>query len=147
MACSVELKYRNGCLPIGGDFSVKVNCNVGANPAEQMVYERKRLASIRENRLLPDCFMDLSIGEYQLPLYLDIMRDFDCPVGTVPAYSFPVGSHVTGERVLDILKRQADDGISFFTLHLTASEKLFKLALKTRKIPVPSRGGHFRKRI
>ena len=141
MACRVELKYKNGLLPVGGDFPVRVNCNVGANTAEQMAYEHERLASIRDTGLLPDCFMDLSIGEYPLPLYKDIMRDFGCPVGTVPAYSFPGGSQATGEQALDILKRQADDGIAFFTLHLTASEKLFKQALKTRKIPVTSRGG------
>lgn len=142
LANSVFLKAKHkGLLPVGGDSPVRVNCNVGANTAVQMAYEHERLASIRENGLLPDCFMDLSIGEYLLPLYKEILRNFDCPVGTVPAYSFPAGSQVTGMRALDILKRQADDGVSFFTLHLTASEKLFKRALKTRKIPVTSRGG------
>lgn len=141
MACSVELKYRNSCLSVGGDSPIRVNCNVGANTADQMAYERNRLASIRENELLPDCFMDLSIGKYPLPLYKEIMHDFGCPVGTVPAYSFSVDEIVSSEEALDILKRQADDGVSFFTLHLTASEKLFNRALKTRKIPVTSRGG------
>ena len=141
MSYIVELKYKNGLLPVGGYSPVRVNCNVGANSARQMAYERKRLASIRDNGLLPDCFMDLSIGEYPLPLYKDILCDFGCPVGTVPAYSFSASLRVTAERALDILKRQADDGVSFFTLHLTASEKLFNQALKTRKIPVTSRGG------
>ncbi len=141
MSCSVELKYKNGHLPVGGNSPVRVNCNVGANTARQMEYERKRLESIRKNGLLPDCFMDLSIGQYPTPLYKDIIRDFDCPVGTVPAYSFPDDEKVLGEEALDILKRRADDGISFFTLHLTASEKLFNRALKIRKIPVTSRGG------
>lgn len=138
---TIYLKSPNGCLPIGGDFPVRVNCNVGANTAEQMAYERKRLASIRGNGLLPDCFMDLSIGQYPTPLYKYIIRDFDCPVGTVPAYSFPDDEKVSDEEALNILKQQADDGVSFFTLHLTASEKLFDRALKTRKIPVTSRGG------
>lgn len=141
MACRVELKYRNGLLPVGGDSPVRVNCNVGANTAGQMAYERKRLASIRDKGLLLDCFMDLSIGQYPTPLYKDIIHDFGCPVGTVPAYSFPDDEKVSDEEALNILKRQADDGVSFFTLHLTASEKLFNHALKTRKIPVTSRGG------
>lgn len=139
---NVSLKtIHGGHLSVGGDSLVRVNCNVGANTAGQMAYEQKRLASIQENGLLPDCFMDLSIGEYPLPLYKDILQAFGCPVGTVPAYSFPAGSQVAGDHALDILKRQADDGIAFFTLHLTASEKLFKRALETRKIPVTSRGG------
>ena len=59
---TIYLKSSNGGLSVGGDSHVRVNCNVGANTAGQMAYERERLASIRENGLLPDCFMDLSIG-------------------------------------------------------------------------------------
>ncbi len=88
MACRVELKYRNGNLSVGGDSPVRVNCNVGANTAGQMAYERERLASIRENGLLPDCFMDLSIGEYPLPLYKDIRNQGDRNFYTqyIPSY-------------------------------------------------------------
>ena len=74
---------------------MRVNCNVGANTPEQIVYERERLKVIKESNQLPDTFMDLSIGQYEKPLYKEIIREFGCPVGVVPADSFPTALHIT----------------------------------------------------
>lgn len=120
---------------------MRVNCNVGANTPEQMNYERERLKAIKESNQLPDTFMDLSIGHYDEPLYKYITREFGFPVGVVPTYGFPSSRIISQQDALDILKRLADDGIAFFTLHLTAILDLLKIAKRTRKIPVPSRGG------
>ena len=141
MPFSVYLKSPNGGLDIGESMPVRVNCNVGANTPEQIVYERKRLKAIKESNLLPDTFMDLSIGNYDVPLFKDIISDFRCPVGIVPAYTFPASLRITSDYALDTLRRLADDGISFMTLHLTAKKDLLTLAKQTRKIPVTSRGG------
>ena len=138
---TVFLKSTFGSIEIGDLQSVRVNCNVGANTPEQMGYERERLKSIKDSGLLPDTFMDLSIGHYDDPLYKDIIREFGCPVGVVPAYGFPPSRITSRQEALDILKRLADDGIAFFTLHLTANRDLLKIAKRTRKIPVTSRGG------
>lgn len=138
---SVFLKSVNGRIEAGGDSPIKVNCNVGANSFEQMAYEYERLKAIKDSNLLPDTFMDLSIGHYDEPLYKEIIREFGCPVGMVPAYTFPASLRITSDYALDTLKRLADDGLSFFTLHLTAKKDLLELAKRTRKIPVTSRGG------
>lgn len=137
----VSLKSHSGGIKVGESQPVRVNCNVGANTPEQIVYERERLKAIVESNRLPDTFMDLSIGQYEKPLYKEIVREFGCPVGVVPAYSFPTTLHITQEYALDTLRRLADDGLSFFTLHLTANRDLLDLAKRTRKIPVTSRGG------
>lgn len=137
----VSLKSHSGGIKVGESQPVRVNCNVGANTPEQIVYERERLKAIGESNRLPDTFMDLSIGQYEKPLYKEIVREFGCPVGVVPAYSFPTTLHITQEYALDTLRRLADDGLSFFTLHLTANRDLLDLAKLTRKIPVTSRGG------
>lgn len=137
----VSLKSHSGGIKVGESQPVRVNCNVGANTPEQIVYERERLKAIGESNRLPDTFMDLSIGQYEKPLYKEIVREFGCPVGVVPAYSFPTTLHITQEYALDTLRRLADDGLSFFTLHLTANRDLLDLAKRTRKIPVTSRGG------
>ena len=137
----VSLKSHIGDLKVGKLHPVRVNCNVGANTPEQMYYERERLKEIKESDLLPDTFMDLSIGQYDEPLYKYIINDFGCPVGMVPAYTFPALLRVTSDYALDTLKRLADDGLSFLTLHLTATKDLLDLAKRTRKIPVTSRGG------
>lgn len=141
MPCRIVLKGESSSLSVGNGFPVRVNCNVGANNLEQMVYERERLQAIIDSSQLPDSFMDLSIGQYAKPLHKDIIRDFGCPVGIVPAYLFPLNEAVTKEYAIDTLKRLADDGLSFFTLHLTANKESLEIAKRTRKIPVTSRGG------
>ena len=137
----VSLKSHSGGFKVGESQPVRVNCNVGVNTPEQIVYERERIKAIKESNQLPDTFMDLSIGQYEKPLYKEIIREFGCPVGVVPAYSFPTALHITQKYALDMLKRLADAGLSFFTLHLTAKKDLLDLAKRTRKIPVTSRGG------
>ena len=141
MMNTVFLKSTFGGIEIGDWQSVRVNCNVGANTPSQMDYERERLRAIMDSNLLPDTFMDLSIGRYDEPLYKYIIREFGCPVGGVPAYGFPSSRITSQQEVLDILKMLADDGIAFFTLHLTANRDLLEIAKRTRKIPVTSRGG------
>lgn len=137
----VSLKSHSGCIKVGESQPVRVNCNVGANTPEQIMFELERLKAIEESNQLPDTFMDLSIGQYEKPLYKEIIRGLGCPVGVVPAYSFPTTLHITQEYALDMLRRLADDGLSFFTLHLTAKKVFLDLAKRTRKIPVTSRGG------
>lgn len=137
----VSLKSHSGDFKVGESQPIRVNCNVGANTPEQIVYERERLKAIKESNQVPDTFMDLSIGQYEKPLYKEIIREFGSPVGIVPAYLFPTTLPITQEYALDTLRRLADDGLSFFTLHLTAKKCLLDLAKQTRKIPVTSRGG------
>ena len=137
----IHLKSFYGELKVGEAQPVRVNCNVGANTPEQMYYERERLKAIKESNQQPDTFMDLSIGQYEKPLYKEIVSEFGCPVGVVPAYTFPTTLPITQEYALDTLRRLADDGLSFFSLHLTAKKDLLDLAKRTRTIPVTSRGG------
>ena len=137
----VSLKSHSGDLKVGESQPLRVNCNVGANTPEQIVYERERLKAIKESNQQPDTFMDLSIGQYEKPLYKEIVSEFGCPVGVVPAYTFPTTLPITQEYALDTLRRLADDGLSFFSLHLTAKKDLLDFAKRTRKIPVTSRGG------
>ena len=114
---------------------------MGANSIEQMTYERERLQAIKEGSLRPDTFMDLSIGLCEEPLYKVVIREFKCPVGVVPAYFFPWIGKINKTIAIDTLKRLADDGLSFFTCHLTATQELFDIARHSRKIQVQSRGG------
>lgn len=136
-----ELKNRGKGLLIGANTSTKVNCNIGINHPSYLKAETHKLCSIFENNQCPDMFMDLSTIQLDRPLYKTIITSSQCPVGTVPTYLLPMNQRISQEDALDLLKKQADDGISFFTLHFTASLDLLKLACKYRKIPVTSRGG------
>lgn len=141
MSFFIHLKSSSGGLDVGEKFPVRVNCNIGANNESQYDYERERLSKIADEEVLPDCFMDLSLGSFERPLYKDIINIFGCPVGVVPSYLFPDDKTIDAKEAIDLLKRLADEGVSFFTLHLTASIELFKQAKRTRQIPVTSRGG------
>ena len=141
MAFEVVLKSAGERLVVGSGAPVRVNCNVGINAEAGRAYEIERLEAIRESESLPDTFMDLSVGRLEKPFYKEIQVRFDCPVGIVPSYLLPTNTAINKNAAIDIVKRLADDGISFLTMHLTASMELFGLAKASRKIPVTSRGG------
>ncbi|MCR5463239.1 MAG: phosphomethylpyrimidine synthase ThiC [Bacteroidales bacterium] len=137
----IFLKSRYGKLEVGQDCPIRVNCNVGINSEEGRAYEIERLEAIKANDSLPDTFMDLSIGQLNKPFYKEIQSRFDCPIGFVPSYLFPTDKALTKQHAIDLIKRLADNGIAFITLHLTATRELYEQAKATRKIPVTSRGG------
>ena len=141
MSFFIHLKSSSGGLDVGEKFPIRVNCNIGANNESQYGYERERLSAIADEEFHPDCFMDLSLGSFERPLYKDIIDIFGCPVGIVPSYLFSNDKTINAKKAIDLLKRLADGGVSFFTLHLTASIELFNQAKRTRQIPVTSRGG------
>lgn len=142
MLCEIKLKKSNKSnLVVGGKTPVRVNCNVGINEKADRTYEIERLEAIKNNDCQPDTFMDLSIGHFNKPFYKEIQERFDCPVGFVPSYLFSPDKSISKKEAIEILKRLADDGIAFVTLHLTATKELYCRAKATRKIPVTSRGG------
>lgn len=138
---SVILNSTYSRLEVGDRNPIRVNCNVGINNETGRFYEIERLEAIRMSDCLPDTFMDLSVGRLETPFYTEIQKRFDCPVGYVPSYLLPAHAVVTHNDALDIVKRLADDGIAFLTLHLTASKGLYDIAKQIRKIPLTSRGG------
>ena len=133
----IHLKSRNGGIDIGQNQTIKVNCNIGANNLTQYQQEIARLNAIKNSGIIPDSFMDLSLCSFYKPLYRYIDEIFGVPIGVVPTYQLKEYKAV---KALDLLKKYADDGIAFMTLHLTASIELYKKSQK-RKIPVTSRGG------
>lgn len=138
----IFLKSKNDRLVVGSKTPVRVNCNVGITSDSDRAYEVERLVAIKKNKCFPDLFMDLSVGQYNKPFYKEIQSLFECPIGCVPSYMLPSDTVVKKETAIGIIRRLADDGISFLTLHLTASLELYKLAKTIRKIPITSRGGY-----
>ena len=128
-------------LAVGDGCPCRVNCNVGINSEARRKYETNRLEAILKSEYQPDTFMDLSVGRYERPFYRDIQERFNIPIGFVPSYLLPEDRAINKREAVSILKKLADDGLSFLTLHLTASEGLWEVAKKTRRIPVTSRGG------
>ena len=127
---------------IGRSVTTKINANIGASP----------LSSCKEQELLKlrwavqygaDAVMDLSTGGD-----LDETREFliahsTVPIGTVPIYSTIVNKpieEITCDDILTTIRKQADQGVDFFTIHAGILRRHLDLVGK-RKMGIVSRGG------
>lgn len=139
---SFILKSNSGGLGIGNNYPIRVNCNIGVNDISDFKNEINKINTIFNSESIPDIMMDLSTIEVENPLYDFIINEKKIPVGTVPTYtSFDKKKGFDKIKLLEHLEEQANRGVSFFTLHFTATSNLYEIAQKNRIIPVTSRGG------
>ena len=135
------IQLRNG-LAVGSGAPVRVNCNIGCNTEKEYATELKKIESIKAYGSIPDIMMDLSLIRMQKPLYLIAQEKLNVETGTVLSYiPFRKENGLQWESCKDYLYELCENGISFITIHFTASRELFELAKKIRKIPSTSRGG------
>ena len=138
-------------LGVGKGLRTKVNANLGTSSEVadiQMEIEKAKVAVAAG----ADTIMDLSTGGDLDAARRAIRGAVDVPLGTVPIYQIAVevaeqrGSivHMTVDDIFDVLERQAEDGVDFFTVHcgvtLSALERLKK---QGRELDIVSRGGSF----
>ncbi|MBM3308990.1 MAG: phosphomethylpyrimidine synthase, partial [Candidatus Altiarchaeales archaeon] len=127
---------------IGSGVSTKVNANVGTSPRQDdLSLELLKCHTALESGA--DTVMDLSVGGDVDKVRKRILKEVRVPVGTVPLYQMFVGRRcedVSLDDMLDVVEKQARDGVDFMTLHCGIT---FDLVRKSRKrlIPITSRGG------
>lgn len=132
----------NTGLSIGGSSPTRVNCNVGCNSVEEYQSELDKLRFLKENGVLPDMMMDLSLAEVKNPLYLVIRDELELPFGTVLSYrSFNKKEGLSWEKSKTELIKLCEERASFVTIHFTADLDIYQRAKLSRKIPMTSRGG------
>lgn len=135
----ITLRYG---LTIGQDAPVRVNCNIGCNSRVEYDSERQKIDSIKRSKDQPDMVMDLSLVQMPEPLYKIVRKELNVEVGTVLSYlPFSKEFGLQWNLCRDYLVELCKGGISFVTIHFTASFELYELAKSIRKIPVTSRGG------
>jgi len=128
---------------IGRAVTTKVNANIGASSVSSSKEEElvKLELAVRYGA---DAVMDLSTGGGDL----DETRRFliasaTVPVGTVPIYSMIADRRVeelTPEHILATIRRQAGQGVDFFTIHAGILRRHLPL-IEKRKMGIVSRGG------
>jgi phosphomethylpyrimidine synthase len=129
---------------IGRNFLVKINANIGNSSvvaSTQAEVEKMQWAVLWG----ADTVMDLSTGPNIEKTRAAIIRHSPVPIGTVPIYEAveKVGGkaeELTWEIFRDTLIRQAQQGVSYFTIHAGVRRKTIPLALK-RLAGIVSRGG------
>ena len=91
-----------------------------------------------------DTVMDLSTDGDLDAIRSAIIEHSSVPVGTVPMYEIlkeaKEVTNITNELILEILEKQAKQGVSYFTIHAGFLREFLPL-VKKRKMGIVSRGG------
>jgi len=129
---------------IGRNFLVKINANIG-NSAVASSIEEEVEKMIWATRWGADTVMDLSTGDNIHETREWILRNSPAPIGTVPIYQAleKVGGkaeELTWEIFRDTLIEQAEQGVSYFTIHAGVLLRYIPLTAK-RVTGIVSRGG------
>lgn len=139
----VHLKGGLDPMGIGRNLKCKVNVNFGTSPVTRSLEaELKKLdLSIRYGA---DTVMDLSTGGDLDRIRTQVIQRSTVPVGTVPIYQMAEMvrdiADLSEQDMLDVIEKQARQGVSFMTIH--AGVLLEHLPLATRRITkIVSRGG------
>ena len=106
---------------IGRNFLVKINANIG-NSAVASSVEEEVEKMIWATRWGSDTVMDLSTGDNIHETREWILRNSPVPIGTVPIYQAlekvdGKAEDLTWEIFRDTLIEQAEQGVSYFTIH------------------------------
>ena len=141
-ANTVHLGYRLDAMAIGRASRTKINANLGASPVSSGTGEEveKLRWAIRWGA---DTAMDLSTGGDLDACREAILRDSTVPIGTVPIYSMIIGRKIedlSHEVILEVVERQAKQGVDYFTIHAGVLREHLKYVEK-RLIGIVSRGG------
>jgi phosphomethylpyrimidine synthase len=127
---------------IGRAVTTKINANIGASPVTSCK-EQELIKLQLAVRYGADTVMDLSTGGDLDETRRHLLAHATVPVGTVPIYSMivdrPVEDLTRGE-ILQTLRKQAAQGVDFFTLHAGIRRRHLPLVEK-RKLGMVSRGG------
>ncbi|NOU76937.1 phosphomethylpyrimidine synthase ThiC [Paenibacillus sp. LMG 31458] len=129
---------------IGRNFLVKINANIG-NSAVASSIEEEVEKMTWATRWGADTIMDLSTGKNIHTTREWIIRNSPVPVGTVPLYQAlekvnGKAEDLTWEVYRDTLIEQAEQGVSYFTIHAGVLLRYIPMTAQ-RVTGIVSRGG------
>ena len=127
---------------IGRAVTTKINANIGASP-DSSCREHELLKLQWAVRYGADAVMDLSTGGDLDETRQFLLSQAAVPIGTVPIYSMIVDKPVeelTVDGILETIRKQAAQGVDFFTIHAGLRRAHLPLA-SGRKMGIVSRGG------
>ena len=130
-------------MGIGRKLKTKVNANIGnSSLSSDICTELRKLEICLE--FGADTVMDLSTDGDLDTIRSAIIEHSSVPVGTVPMYEIlkeaKEVTNITNELILEILEKQAKQGVSYFTIHAGFLREFLPL-VKKRKMGIVSRGG------
>ena len=139
-----NIHHEFRAIGVGKGLRTKVNSNIGASNFHQFLEEEieKLFTSVRYGA---DSVMDLSTGTDLDKIRVELVSRCSVMIGTVPIYQ--VGSEgsimeLGAEKFLDVIERQARQGVDFMTLHCGVTRETVKRLRGHQRIEgIVSRGG------
>jgi len=130
-------------IAIGVASRCKINANLGTSPL--LADPELELAKLRiALKYGADAIMDLSTGGDLDAIRQLILEACPAPLGTVPLYQaveeVDDPNELTVSHLLDVIRRQAEQGVDFMTVHVGLLREHVPLAA-SRLIGIVSRGG------
>jgi len=131
-------------MAIGIAAKCKINSNIGSSAlASDPAMEVEKLKV--SEKYGADTLMDLSTGGDLDAIRKELIANATIPIGTVPIYQIlhDVNNKIedlTIEKMLEVLERQAQQGVSYFTIHAGFLLE-FMPHIAKRKMGIVSRGG------
>ncbi len=131
-------------MAIGIASKCKINANIGSSAIASDIEGEIEKVQISQH-YKADTAMDLSTGGDLDEIRKSVIANSKIPIGTVPIYQIlhDVNNKIEDlsiDVMLDVLQRQAEQGVSYFTIHagflLSTMPKIAK-----RKMGIVSRGG------
>ncbi len=136
-------------LAVGEGLSTKINANLGTSPnASNIDFELEKMEVALKYGA--DAIMDLSTGGNIVEIRRQLLDKCSVALGTVPLYEAGHEAIKKGkkmhelsvEEILDIIKRQAIEGVDFMTLHAGLTSATLKRYNHTERLAgCVSRGG------
>jgi len=131
-------------MAIGIAASCKINANIGSSALSSDINEEVEKLKISA-KYGADTLMDLSTGGDLDAIRTAIIKESNIPIGTVPIYQIlhDVNNKIEDlsiEVMLDVIERQAKQGVSYFTIHAGFLLQ-FMPHIAKRKMGIVSRGG------
>lgn len=131
-------------MAIGIAATCKINANIGSSALASDINEEVEKVRICQ-KYGADTIMDLSTGGDLDAIRTAVIAASDIPVGTVPMYQIlhDVGNKIenlTIDKMLEVIERQAAQGVSYFTIHAGFLLRFMPMVAK-RKMGIVSRGG------
>jgi phosphomethylpyrimidine synthase len=141
-ANKIHLKSNLKPIGIGRALTTKVNANIGTSSVRSSIkaeIEKMEVALAAG----ADAIMDLSTGGKLDNTREQLLARCPAPFGTVPIYQVIEGRNVENidnKIILEIIERQAKQGVDFFTIHAGVLKEHLPL-LEKRIAGIVSRGG------
>lgn len=131
-------------MAIGIAATCKINANIGSSALASDVSEEIDKIVVSQ-KYKADTAMDLSTGGDLDDIRRHVIANSKIPIGTVPIYQIlhDVNNKIedlTIEKMLEVLERQAQQGVSYFTIHAGFLLQTMPKVAK-RKMGIVSRGG------